>query len=178
MNFDSCTIYVKDMGNEIYDERPYIINLEKKTQNGTWTKHERRIIKENATIYDYTFEELPNGEYRAIYLFDEKGSIKGKNLKYFTSNTAFIACSYRKGQGNYSKVYPNPSNSELTLELEIIQGVSYKYSIINVLGIKQKEGILKSNKVDISDLLPGTYFLLTFDEKGDQKTFKFNKINN
>ena len=71
-----------------------------------------------------------------------------------------------------AKVYPNPASSSIAIKgIEFISSVS----ILNVVGKEVKTVINASNKIDVSDLIPGVYFLHLETEEGKIAFAKFIK---
>lgn len=82
--------------------------------------------------------------------------------------------------GRPIKVYPNPSSSELTFELEVEQTQDLSAVIYNLYGQKIREQVFQSvngkvkKTLDISKLVAGTY-LLKFQAEGHSGVVKFVK---
>lgn len=69
-------------------------------------------------------------------------------------------------------VSPNPADDYLFIGTEYLNN---EYNIISINGNVLKNGRLVDNKIQISDLITGTYFLRIYDEKGILNTAKFVK---
>lgn len=74
------------------------------------------------------------------------------------------------------KVYPNPTSYELNLELLDTPG-KYTASLYNVLGQQLAKTNLETTyqKIDLSMLAPGTYYLRVFDKEQNIGTFSIIK---
>ncbi|MCF7559175.1 T9SS type A sorting domain-containing protein [Sabulilitoribacter multivorans] len=72
---------------------------------------------------------------------------------------------------HYISLFPNPTTDEINLNIPQEFGNSIKYSIKNMLGQSITNGTLLSNKIDVSTLQTGMYFieLNTGDKKGTKK---------
>lgn len=71
------------------------------------------------------------------------------------------------------KVYPNPVQNELNVKLPQANGDRMTYSILNLSGQTIFKGELKNEKIDVSKLSPGMYFmqLTTNDNRKGAKSF-------
>ncbi len=74
------------------------------------------------------------------------------------------------------KIYPNPANKVLNVDIENGTKGSYQYAIYNMLGTVSSKGEINTivNSIDISTLSSGQYFLYLTDGLG-QKVINFNK---
>jgi len=75
------------------------------------------------------------------------------------------------------KAYPNPTTTELTLELPEMSG-EYEYWLTDFTGrLITKTPITEwSTDVDLSQMQPGTYFLKVIKENKSSKTVKIVKL--
>lgn len=64
-------------------------------------------------------------------------------------------------------LFPNPTTNEINLKLPKEFGSNIGYNIKNMLGQTVTNGLLSSNKIDVSNLLSGMYFI---EIKTDNKT--------
>lgn len=138
-----------------------------------------------------TITNIPNNTAPGIYLFSVSDSYGLSRTVYFQvidcpgiitddpPSTTFDYCSdegTRKPKiknNNEIKVYPNPSNSELSF----INNNYTKYIIYNVENKVLNSGsFTNKGKINIEFLSPGTYFIKTISEDGSQEVFKFIKI--
>ncbi|MFN2396219.1 MAG: T9SS type A sorting domain-containing protein, partial [Bacteroidales bacterium] len=73
--------------------------------------------------------------------------------------------------------YPNPTADFLTLELKNFEPSSFQYQLYDIQGkLWQSEKITGNHThIDVSFLVPGTYFLKVTQENKDFKTFKIIK---
>ncbi len=73
-------------------------------------------------------------------------------------------------EANGVSVYPNPSNGEVYVNYEIINGDLLPYSIYNTLGEVISEGFLHSgvNQIEFTGHNTGVYFIRITTEKGTQ----------
>lgn len=70
-------------------------------------------------------------------------------------------------------VYPNPSNSILTIKSTENW---LNYEVYNVLGLKVKAGALNNNSLSVADMATGTYYIkLTSDNKMGEARFVVNR---
>ena len=63
-------------------------------------------------------------------------------------------------------IYPNPTNDFFHFSTDIL---NLKYQIIAVTGEIIKEGVITNQKINISQLKSGIYFVKVADEKSDIK---------
>jgi len=70
-------------------------------------------------------------------------------------------------------VYPNPTNPTLFIKIE--NNNLLQYQITNSLGQVLQQEKVKSNRIDVSSLQKGIYFIQLRDEKGELITRKFIK---
>ncbi len=68
-------------------------------------------------------------------------------------------------------VYPNPTNSMLTVEMENMKNVE----VYNILGAKMIDSEMISRQLDVSDLASGIYFIKATDTNGKLAVTKFAK---
>lgn len=75
------------------------------------------------------------------------------------------------------KVYPNPASYELNLELLESNG-NYKAMLLNSLGQMMARTDFESTyqKIDLSTLAPGTYFLQLYNEEISLGTYSIIKL--
>lgn len=75
---------------------------------------------------------------------------------------------------DYISLFPNPTNNEINLKLPQEFGNGANYSIKNMLGQSIMSGKLSANKIDVSNLLSGMYFIEinTNNKKGNKKFIK------
>ena len=73
--------------------------------------------------------------------------------------------------------YPNPTIDNLTLEIKDFETSSFQFQLYDMSGkLWQSEKITEFNtNIDLSFLLPGTYFLKIIQSNKDYKTFKIVK---
>lgn len=74
------------------------------------------------------------------------------------------------------KVYPNPTSFELNLELLDLKA-NYRVSLYSILGQQLAETSMDTpyQKIDMSSLAPGTYYLHVHDEEKSLGTFSIIK---
>lgn len=89
-------------------------------------------------------------------IYTASTDIESYGSKAFTS----VVLSTNEAKADHFSVYPNPASDELN-----ITKVSNKatYEIHNVVGQLVKSGEISNNKVRISELVKGTYFLMVKD---------------
>jgi hypothetical protein len=65
-------------------------------------------------------------------------------------------------------VFPNPTNSLLNVEFKIVNGTKAKISIENILGqiVYSQETTNETNKMDVSTITNGVYFLKVVTSEG------------
>jgi len=77
------------------------------------------------------------------------------------------------GEGLKISIYPNPTNNTLFIKTE--NNNSLQYQITNSIGQLIKHENLKGNRIDVSSLRKGLYFIQLKDAKGQYLTSKFIK---
>ena len=65
-------------------------------------------------------------------------------------------------------MFPNPTNSLLNVEFKIVNGTKAKISIENILGqiVYSQETTNETNKMDVSTITNGVYFLKVVTSEG------------
>jgi len=77
------------------------------------------------------------------------------------------------------KVFPNPTQHMLFVEVDLSDVVSLKWVLSDLKGVLLKSGVLSgdSREIMVHDLPAGTYFLMITDTLSFQNTFKIVKTN-
>ena len=70
-------------------------------------------------------------------------------------------------------IYPNPTSNNITFSSQS-NILNHPYKIFNLLGEVVRNGILKSEQIDISDLINGVYFINI--PSISNKSYPFTKI--
>jgi hypothetical protein len=119
--------------------------------------------------------DIESGNYDLRFTNSVLSNHKAENILYASMNgTIFIG--FSTGNHNHelqlNKVYPNPANQFVIVEINYTYSIQ-SYRMTNMLGECVREGKFQSgtNRIDISELSPGIYFLIT--GKG---TIKIQKI--
>jgi hypothetical protein len=73
---------------------------------------------------------------------------------------------------NSIEIYPNPAANYLNVGQIYLNS---DYSIIAIDGAIAKSGTIKSNKINLDNLMTGTYLIRISDSKGNINTAKFVK---
>ncbi|MCW5905609.1 MAG: T9SS type A sorting domain-containing protein [Chitinophagaceae bacterium] len=78
---------------------------------------------------------------------------------------------------NLIKMYPNPANKQVTIELPQENNISYTIKITDVAGkvVMQHRTNGGTQQLSIGELMTGTYFVEIIDSKGNRKTEKLIK---
>jgi hypothetical protein len=103
-----------------------------------------------------------------------------KNILYY-KNPNYTSCfiniwlGFNEKKIDVMKVYPTIVDDYLFLEKEIEINNHLNYRIYNYQGLSIKNGILTSNRIDVSNLSKGVYFVLFSNVNFKSKTFKFIK---
>jgi hypothetical protein len=72
-------------------------------------------------------------------------------------------------------IYPNPTND--FINLKNVNNQYLRFDIVNELGINVQSGeLINDNVIKVEKLTTGTYFLLLYDEFGNNKVMRFIKI--
>ena len=78
----------------------------------------------------------------------------------------------------HSRLYPNPANAEVTLDLSYdVRWVGQTIRIVDITGqpVKSLQINSKAPKLDISSLKPGVYFLQA-EKPGEKMLLRFVKM--
>ncbi|MDP1801483.1 MAG: T9SS type A sorting domain-containing protein [Bacteroidota bacterium] len=100
----------------------------------------------------------------------------GLLVKWNTKQSLFVGVKENTTNNSSIKIYPNPTNDILNIDVDIINGNSSKLQILNSLGQIVREEKIKDPKsqINISQLPSGVYTLKVFIEN-EYKTFKIIK---
>ena len=112
------------------------------------------------------------------------GQVISVNRTVITSDVEVIERSKQRSKtfsphDRSSIAFPNPTNGLLHLPetLYSTSGIQ-RFSIMNLTGRIQQQGILSGPSIDARGLLPGMYILQIHDETdGGSHLFRFNKID-
>ena len=72
-------------------------------------------------------------------------------------------------------VFPNPTQEQLTLKVDVPHGLHYILFDIKGLRIKQSQLLSEETKLDFSQLNPSTYILKIYKNSEESRTFKIIK---
>lgn len=108
---------------------------------------------------------------------ENKGNIESCTLFPNIYNNFCDTCGidYIIENDDFLKIYPNPVNSELTIQNDFATLINYKIYNLNGILLKRKENLNLFNavfKIDLSDLPVGTYIMQI---NNNNKQFKFIK---
>jgi hypothetical protein len=129
---------------------------------------ENKVVIENSfynsTVYDFYFHEG-----RTYFGTDFNETVNNEYVAFFVRTKGNVSLD---GLEKKLSIYPNPSENDL-----IIRGIQDEatFEILNNIGQTIKKGKISNEKVCISDLSPGSYFLKAgyFEE---QLIFPFIKL--
>ena len=82
--------------------------------------------------------------------------------------------SIAESQSNYLKAYPNPADEFLTIEIENTSSQS-EIKLYSASGVYLSTQTLNDNKIDVSSLSSGIYFLELISESGQISRISFTK---
>ena len=145
------------------------------TTQDAWVK----IDSLPANLYSYTDVTAPS-------------TVVSPDLYYYIEGGSIVACDPTRGAINTTrsnikspssvspivllesknsvevKVFPNPTNSLLNVEFKIVNGTKAKISIENILGqiVYSQETTNETNKMDVSTITNGVYFLKVVTSEG------------
>ena len=128
--------------------------------------------------YDFGYDEAGNRTRRTVITITDKSSdTVSVNEGISGENNPVNVLREDLFDGRSIAIYPNPTTGELILEITPLeQGISGNISIYTTNGsllLISKE-LIEVNRMDLSDLLQGTYLLLiTLEDK--TKTYKIIK---
>lgn len=106
------------------------------------------------------------------YEFDKNSIYPYVNCNY-TGTTSVVDESKTKS----INIFPNPANYLINVELKNYDKETFNYNIINTQGLIIKSGFIENEKINISDLNPGLYFLQVLEMgKWVNSNIKFIKI--
>lgn len=92
----------------------------------------------------------------------------GENLYISELDTCFVDWTTGVERINISqlKVYPNPANDFITIEMPEGFESAFKFEVLSSNGIQLMEGKQKGRSIDIQSLKPGFYYMRIITEKG------------
>lgn len=124
---------------------------------------ENGTLSINPSLQGYSFDP-------PTYTFSD---MKGDSIMDFNAS---VSTSMTHLQKPNIKIYPNPAVD--VIQLSLGTGTQYiKASITNILGkqLLTKELSINNNKIDVSGLLPGVYFIKVTDSNLKQQVLRFVK---
>lgn len=124
-------------------------------------------LLEGLTETSYQLENLDPGisydfYVRGVCYDDLNSSWAGPH----TFSTWFVGIEDKNSKNEFV-VFPNPATHQLIISSETAIKLNPKYSVVNLNGIKILNGEMNNHKtqIDISNLIPGIYFIIIFNEE-------------
>lgn len=94
------------------------------------------------------------------------------NGMYETTITDVLSTDDANDISSEITLFPNPVDNDINFKHSFGYGIDFKYQIINISGQKVMKGSLSENKIDVSSLGAGVYFIqLEIDGKTGTKKF-------
>jgi hypothetical protein len=84
------------------------------------------------------------------------------------------ALGIRKQEVSSFQIYPNPIENEVSIQTKL---TLHRYEIYNLQGMKMQSGLLQNNKIDLSNIMNGTYILAIEAQNGERYNHKIVKNN-
>jgi hypothetical protein len=158
-------------------ERGYILNLELKGSDNSWTKLRRVKLDQTS---EYSFENVPSGEYSVTLLKNSKYDVTKFDLNNISSPPIILECRERGLSNNMElKVHPNPVNSSLHVHFnKEAKDQIFTYEILTSTGKLVSQNIYTSSEIDVSSLNEGQFYITILDSKGIVGVGKFVKFKN
>ena len=131
--------------------------------NGDGTTIDSLIFGEQST--NIAFARRPNGT----------GDFRFQSPS-FNKNNETVTATYQLNSSFNVNVYPNPTSSRLTVNIENGAAKNYELQVFSVTGksvFSQKINASNQSTLELSQLNKGFYFLLITDELGHQSSVKF-----
>lgn len=152
-----CNSVVVKNSSEHSIHKRFVINLEQKDDMERWTKLRSVVVTDGEEI---VFEEIPNGEYRAVKLEFTNYNNDRNILDDNTSNSVKLDCLSPDIPKFFEvKITPNPANTAIEIDIDAISKQNYMYKISNVLGNEIIESKYQSSTIDITTLEEGQYMI-------------------
>ena len=73
-------------------------------------------------------------------------------------------------------VYPNPTNYQVIIKVDVIDGLHFMLFDLKGVLIKQNQILSEETMLDLSRLVPSTYILKIQKESGEARIFKIIKL--
>ncbi|WP_044209432.1 InlB B-repeat-containing protein [Flammeovirga sp. OC4] len=166
--FDETTVVTENMEvNAVWEMKTFNVNIT--SENGSV------VVGPSADVYEinteitltatpaegYTFESW-SGDYTGT---DNPATVTVTSDMNITANYKMNAVTSIDPIQVVSKVYPNPSNGSITIELPTAENAAYK--VYTTVGGLVAEGTFqKATKIDLSGNTPGVYVLEVSTKKG------------
>lgn len=107
-----------------------------------------------------------------VVITDAVGCINTESLNYATVNVWPV--STEQTLTKYLKIYPNPTQDYLMIQLD--NGEIQDLKIMDILGkVVLQQSNISNNQIDISHLTSGAYLLIVKDKKGNMGSFQVLK---
>lgn len=161
---EQCSSLKAKISPENYYEKGYVLNLEFKNNTNSWVKLRRAILDQQT---EYSFDNVPSGEYRVTLLKNSKYADSKLDLKDITSASISLDCRERDNPSQKNLVvHPNPTSSLVHVHFARSLDQHLIYEIINSTGKLMMQGEFSSTEIDVSNLNEGQYFFSLLDPNG------------
>lgn len=141
-------------------ENTYI--LEKEISEGVWKKVQSKIS--DSKYLNFAIDQ--SGNYKTTIFSYVDGKIQTEYIK--------VNCDiWNKSEPNFS-IYPNPTESNLTISLNQMNDAQYEYSIYSVTGVLLKKEKLfeATSTIFVNDLGSGIYIINLLEDQAKIRSSK------